>query len=251
MKLIGYTAVLFAAAITIGSMSPPRRPTPTPKPVTAEQATSAPCRVALLLDGTESFETARIRVSLDDLAPLFDCLRASGGEIGFGRITDDSDMPLIRCYVPEPPAPPVFPPPQTGNVFANANARTREDAERKKYEAKRRIRAFIAAITPIFATPPTAPRTDIIGAIARGDLMLAEPSPFRRPPQGAIVVITDGFHNATAGTAPKLRSNAQVVIVNGIGSLGILEKLTPRALPFESTAAAIRYITMNGGPNAH
>lgn len=203
---------------------------------------------------------ARISASLDDLTPLFDRLRVSGGEIGFGRITDDSDMPLIRCYVPEPPEPPTFPPAPSGNVFANANLRKREEAERKKYEAKRRaweadanarINAFIAAITPVLAAPPTAPRTDIVAAIARGDLMIAEPSSFRRPAQTAIVVITDGYHNATAAATLTLRSNTQVVIVNGIGSLGILEKLSLRPLRFESTAAAIRYITINGEPNAH
>jgi len=55
---------------------------------------------------------------------------------------------------------------------------------------------------------------------------------------------------ASAATALALRSNAQVVIVNGIGSLGVLEKLTPRPLRFESTSAAIRYITTEGGTHA-
>ncbi|HEX8155139.1 MAG TPA: hypothetical protein VF698_18550, partial [Thermoanaerobaculia bacterium] len=256
----GFTAAALAAAITIGSVSPPQHAMPS-KPVAAVQmiAASAPLRAAALLDGTASRDEARISASLDDLTPLFDRLRVSGGEIGFGRITDDSDLPLIRCYVPEPPEPPTFPPPPSGNVFANANLRKREDTERKKYEAKRRaweadanarIDAFIAAITPILTAPPTAPRTDIVAAIARGDLMIAEPSPFRRPAQTAIVIITDGYHNATTASTLTLRSNTQVVIVNGIGSLGILEKLTPRPLRFESTAAAVRYITLNGDTNA-
>lgn len=260
MKLIGITAAALAAAITIGSMSPPQHAAPS-KPAAVVQTIAAPppLRAAALLDGTASRDAARINASIDDLTPLFDRLRTSGGEIGFGRITDDSDMPLIRCYVPEPPEPPTFPAAPTGNVFANANARKREDAERRKYEAKRRaweadtnarINAFIAAITPLLAAPPTAPRTDILSAIARGDLMMAEPSPFRRAAQTAIVVITDGYHNASADSTPTLRSNAQVVLVNGIGALGILDKLTPRPLRFESTAAAVRYITINGDSNA-
>lgn len=260
MKLMGIVAAALAAAITIGSVSPPQHAV-TPKPTAIVQTTAvpAPLRAAALLDGTASRDAARITASLDDLAPLFDRLRVSGGEIGFGRITDDSDMPLIRCYVPEPPEPPTFPAAPTGNVFANANTRKREEAERKKYDAKRRaweadanarINAFIAAITPLLAAPPIAPRTDIIGAIARGDLMMAEPSPFRGAAQTAIVVITDGYHNVTTASTPTLRSNAQVVIVNGIGALGILDKLIPRPLRFESTAAAVRYITINGEPNA-
>ncbi len=260
MKLIGITAAALVAAITIGSVSPPQHAAPS-KPAAVVQTIAAPppLRAAALLDGTASRDAARINASIDDLTPLFDRLRTSGGEIGFGRITDDSDMPLIRCYVPEPPEPPTFPAAPTGNVFANANARKREDAERRKYEAKRRaweadtnarINAFIAAITPLLAAPPTAPRTDILSAIARGDLMMAEPSPFRRAAQTAIVVITDGYHNASADSTPTLRSNAQVVLVNGIGALGILDKLTPRPLRFESTAAAVRYITINGDSNA-
>lgn len=261
MKLIGITAAALAAAITIGSVSPQQHAGPSPKAVAVVQtiAVPAPLRAAALLDGTASRDAARINASIDDLTPLFDRLRTSGGEIGFGRITDDSNLPLIRCYVPEPPEPPSFPAVPTGNVFASANARKREDAERRKYEAKRRaweaeanarINAFIAAITPLLAAPPTAPRTDILGAIARGDLMMAEPSPFQRPAQTAIVVITDAYHNTTAAATPVLRSNAQVVIVNGIGALGVLDKLTPRPLRFESTAAAVRYITFNGEPDA-
>jgi len=260
MKLIGITAAALAAAITIGSVSPQQHAAaPKPPVVVQTVAAPAPLRAATFLDGTASRDAARIRTSVDDLTPLFDRLRMSGGEIGFGRITDDSDMPLIRCFVPEPPEPPSFPATPAGNVFASANARKREEVERRKYEAKRRaweaeanarINAFVAAITPLLAAPPTAPRTDVLGAIARGDLMMAEPSPFQRPTQTAIVVITDGYHNATAAETPVLRSNAQVVIVNGIGALGVLDKLTPRPLRFESTAAAVRYITFNGEPHA-
>jgi hypothetical protein len=261
MKLIGIMAAALAAAITIGSVSPPQHAAAAPKPSAVVQAIAAPApvRMAAFIDYTASRDAARIRTSVDDLTPLFDRLRMSGGEIGFGRITDDSNLPLIRCYISEPPEPPSFPATPNANVFATANARKREEIERRKYDAKRRaweadanarINAFIAAITPLLAAPPTAPRTDVLSAIARGDLMMAEPSPFQRPAQTAIVLITDGYHNATAGATPVLRSNAQVVIVNGISALGILDKLTPRPLRFESTAAAIRYITFNGEPDA-
>jgi hypothetical protein len=161
--------------------------------------------------------------------------------------------------VPVPPEPPALEPVANGNVFAAANARKRDDAERKKYEAKlrawqtdanARINSFIAAITPLLEAPANGPMTDITAAIERGDLMLAEPSPFTRAADTAIILVTDGYHNASAATAPALRSNTQVVLVNGIGSLGVLEKLTPRPLRFESTAAAIRYVTTAGGAHA-
>jgi hypothetical protein len=256
-----WASIIAATIIAALALNPAMTTRPKPAPVVQTVAiVPAPLRCATFLDVTRSRDEARIAASLDDFAPMFDRLRAGGGEIGFGLIREDSDKPLIRCYVPLPPEPPVPSQPTTGNVFANANVRKRDDAERKKYEAKHRaweadtnarINAFIAAITPLLDMPPDAPMTDVTAAIERGDLMLAEPSPFSRATDNAIVLVTDGFHNATGKTALTLRSNAQVVIVNGIGSLGILDKLSPRPLRFESTSAAIRYITTEGGTHAH
>src|SRR5205085_2345315 len=122
---------------------------------------------------------------------------------------EDSDHPLIRCYIPAPPeAPTPAPPANGGNLFVNANNRKREDAERKKYEAKRRkweaeanarINAFISAIKPFIEADADAPATDLTAAVERGDLMLAEPSEFTNATT-AIILITDGLHNATAKT---------------------------------------------------
>ncbi len=79
--------------------------------------------------------------------------------------------------------------------------------------------------------------------------MLAEPSEFTNATT-AIILITDGLHNATAKMTPTMRSNARVAIVNGVGLLGALAKLTPTPLRFESTAAAVRYFAEDGGARA-
>lgn len=232
-----------------------------PKPVIVPVITVTPLRAAVLYDVTASRNEARIAASLDDFAPIFDRLRMSGGEIGFGLIREDSDRPLIRCYIPPPPEPPTPAPVPTtgGNLFVNATNRKREDAERKKYEAKRRaweaeaiahINAFIAAITPLVEAPGDAPATDLTAAAERGDLMLAEPSAFANATT-AIILLTDGLHNATAKMTPTMRSTARVAIVNGVGSMGALAKLTPTPLRFESTAAAIRYFAEDGGAHVH
>ena len=144
-------------------------------------------------DQTKSSEVARIaKPTIADFAPLFDRLRTSGGEIGFGRIRDHSNAPLIRLYLPAPPDPPASAPPTPGNIFAAANTKKRDDTERKKYEAARqawladataRINAFIVAVTPLLDAPDDAPRTDVRSAIVRADLFLAEPSPFSRAPE--------------------------------------------------------------------
>lgn len=259
MKLMSLAAALIVAAVAFNAP-----PTPTtrlvPKPAVVPVIAVPPFRGAVLYDVTASRDSARIAASLDDFAPIFDRLRMSGGEVGFGLIREDSDHPLTRCYVPAPPEPPTPPPPPAngGNLFVNANNRKRDDAERKKYEAKRRgweadanarINAFIGAITPFLEAPGDAPATDLTAAVERGDLMLAEPSEFTNAAT-AIILITDGLHNATAKTTPTMRSNARVAIVNGVGSIGALGKLTPTPLRFESTAAAIRYLADDGGARA-
>lgn len=252
--------VLLGAAVLVAVLAYTASPTTSTRPAKPSAAATAvpPFRGAVLHDITYSREAARVSASLEDFTPIFDRLRVSGGEVGFGFIREDSDHPLIRCYVPIPPEQPALPPSTSGgNVFVNATAQKRYDAERKKYEAKRRawesdanarINAFIALLTPLLAAPATAGSTDLTAAVERGDLMLAEPSSFAHA-DTAIILITDGIHNATAKEVPTLRSHAPVAVVNGVGSLGALAKLNPPALRFESTAAAIRYLTADGGAN--
>lgn len=256
MKLMSLGAALL---ITVLAVNAPPMTGKRPNPPTAVVAALSPFRGAVLYDITYSRNTARVSASLDDFTPIFDRLRVSGGELGFGSIREDSDRPLLRCYVPAPPEAPPPPPPATGggNVFVNTNNLKRYEAERKKYEAKRRvweadanarINAFVAALTPLLGAPATAPSTDLTAAVERGDLMLAEPSAFPHA-DTAIILITDGIHNATAKETPTIRSNARVAIVNGVGSMGALAKLNPMPLRFESTAAAIRYFAGEGEAN--
>jgi hypothetical protein len=255
MKLMSLCAALLVAAVALNA-PPTARTRLTTKPTTAPGIAVPPFRAAVLYDVTASRNEARISASIDDFAPIFDRLRMSGGEVGFGLIREDSDHPLIRCYIPAPPEPPPPTPAVTGgNLFVNANNRKREDIERRKYEAKRRawdadanarINAFIVAITSFLDAPGDAPATDLTAAVERGDLMLAEPSEFTNAAT-AIILITDGLHNATSKTTPTMRSTARVAIVNGVGSMGALAKLTPTPLRFESTAAAIRYVAEDGG----
>jgi hypothetical protein len=257
MRLFPVLAVVVGTALAYSALSP-TTPSPPPKKPDAPVGRSLPLRSAFLLDVTGSRDRARIAASVDDFTPLFERLETTGGEVGFGTIREDSDRPFLRCFIPAPPEPPTSnDPPTSGNVFINANNKRREDDDQRKYaqkrraweaDAKARINAFKLAIQPLIDAPATAPATDLTAAIERGDLMLSEPSAFTNASM-AIVLITDGFHNAYATTTPTLRSKARVLIVNGIGSLGAISKMKPEPLRFESTEAAVRYISNGGGPD--
>lgn len=252
VKTVVVVGALAAAAATCARISAP--PTKPQAVGTSTPVLRAPLKLAVFLDQTRSTEVARIaKPTIADFAPLFDRLRASGGEIGFGLIRDHSNTPLIRLYLPTPPEPPASVPPAPGNIFAAANTKKRDDAERRKYEAARqawladataRINAFIAAVTPLLAGPDDAPRTDVRSALVRADLFLAEPSPFPRAPECFVVLISDGLDNVNTEPIPSLKSNARVVIANGIGSLGAVEGLAP--VRFEAVSAAMRYAAEGG-----
>lgn len=253
MKSIAVVAAIVIAAITFNSAATAPAQPKAPVIQQSVAAVQPPFRCAVFIDATLSREHARIEATLDDFRPLFERVRTTGGEIAFGLIREDSNRPLARCYIPEPPEAPAVPQPaRGGNVFVNTNAKKREDAERKKYDAKvrtwqadadRTVKQCAARILPLIEAPATARATDITSALARADLMLAEPSPFNRPADAVIVLVSDALHNASTAQITSLRSNARVVVVNGIGSLGQLQKLSPAPVPFESTAAAIRHIT--------
>jgi hypothetical protein len=255
MKFLGICAAVTAAAVVYSSVRAPSTPAPVPK-VTDTVAVLPPLCAAAFADKTGSMKAARTDdLSPATLKPLCDRLLVTGGEIGFGLIQDRSNKPLIRVYVPMPPEPPVSAPPVPGNIFVAANTKKREGAERKKYEAARqawladataRIKAFIAAVTPLLVMPANARRTDIRSAIERADLFLAEPSPFSRTPECGVILLSDGVDNVNTNPIPKLKSNARVVIANGIGSVGAVGVLSP--VRFESVDAAMRYVA--GGPHA-
>jgi hypothetical protein len=89
MKLMSLGAVFLVAAVALNA---PQTATTRliPKPTVVPVIAVPPSRGAVLYDVTASREEARIAASLDDFAPIFDRLRTSGGEIGFGLIREDS-----------------------------------------------------------------------------------------------------------------------------------------------------------------
>jgi hypothetical protein len=239
------SAVLISLCL-LSTCSPPVSRTEPPPRTTA--TVSAPFRGASLVDQTVSMRDARVgRISPASFTPVYERLAATGGEFALGLIRDRSDRPLVRLYVPPPPAPPLSSS-RPKNIFDAAAARKREDADRARYEvqlrawraeAAARINIFTSAIAPLLDADSDARRTDIGSAILRANLFLAEPTSFSRGTENVILLITDGVETVRPSEAPRLTTHARVLLVNGTGSVGYLGPLHP--VRFEGLDAALRF----------
>lgn len=228
-------------------------------PTSPDVAAPPPIRLVIFVDETRSNTGARIaplrRVAFE---PLFARLKESGGELAVGRIRDHSDAPLARLFIGEPP-PGVAPSVRSSraNVFAKATEQRRIDAERLRQEAGRarwradaaaRIALFCGEIDPMLSATADAPRTDIQSALVRASVFASEQATFRQPPRTVILLMTDGLDTVNTAPPPLMGGDAEVILVNGVGSVGYLAPLHP--LRFESTDAAIRYVLGEGGRHA-
>jgi hypothetical protein len=213
-------------------------------------------RVAVFLDQSESMTQARVpQVSAESLVPLLERLKIDGGEVAVGLIRDRSDAPLTRVFVPAPPSPPVFPARASANIFEKAQQRKREEAERARYEERlgewqadvaARINAFAESVTPVFSAAADAPATDIHAALLRADVFVSEPNVFGRPARNVVILHTDGVETVNSKIPAQFSAPAELLVVNGTGTVGHLEALQP--LRFEALDAAIRYV-VDGGSN--
>jgi hypothetical protein len=220
----------------------------------SEQQQQSLLRVAVFLDQSESMTQARVpQVSTESLIPLLDRLKVDGGEVAVGLIRDRSDAPLTRVFVPAPPSAPVFPARASTNIFEKAQERKREEAERVRYEARlgewqadvaARINAFAGSVAPVFSAAADAPATDIHAALLRADVFVSEPNVFGRPARNVVILHTDGVETVDPKVPAQFSSSAELLVVNGTGTVGHLEALQP--LRFEALDAAIRYVVDGG-----
>lgn len=259
LTLAGVLAASAALTLTTGCVDTPGATTPEPPAVSASPAPTAapaapPVKLAVMNDKTGSAgETRTAQLTAADLEPLFDTLRARGGELGFGLVTDDSYRSLLRLRLEAPPAPPLAPS-QEGNTFEVAERMDGYHAARDDYDRKakareeaaaRRIEEFRSAAAELLARKPDAPRSDVWGALQRADLFLSEEdSGWPQPPALFVILVSDAQDNVKRPHSP-LRSRARVLVVNGSASVGSLSSLSP--LLFESPAAAWRYVAAEGG----
>jgi hypothetical protein len=215
-----------------------------------QQADSGtPVKVAIVPDQTGSRTWTRTpRVSSQNLSPLIDLLRSRGGEIGVGLIRDDSNRSLVRLRVDRPPAAPKEPD-EEGNAFVLLEQRTRYIGLLEKYEEGRagweevtreQINTFVSTLEPLLNPARAAAASDVWGALRRVDSFLAEDdTSWGGSASRWAVLVTDGQDNVGVPMA-SLASGAQLLVVNGSGSMGALAHLDPTQ--FESLDAALRHL---------
>lgn len=256
MRVLRVLFILAATAVLTGcevqARAVPKRSPTTSRP--RVETFLPPLRGVIGIDESGSMTAARVApVTVASLAPIFDRLETSGGELAVAFITDQSNAPLLRLYVPQPPELPVAQP-VSDNIFERAAEKKREEQERNVYaaqyrawrsDASARVNAFSIALTQRLDQPQNAPRTDIRSAVSRADLFLSEPITYTRAPKNLAVFITDGIDNMSATPAPAFSVPADVFIVNGCGTMAYLTPLHPAR--FESLEAALRFAVPEGG----
>ena len=219
-----------------------------------EPPAGRPVRVVTFVDKTGSAPAAACpQPDASAFGELIDVIGTRGGELGVGLICADSNRPLVRLLIPEPPARPALAE-RANNAFdrrrerlANAELAAAHEAALARWRSgvEARVSGFRTELAAILSTPVACRRTDIWGALARADLYIAEPDPgWSVAPAQYVVLVTDGIHNTT--TRPvQLTRNPKLLLVNGAGSVGVLASLDPGR--FESLEAAFRFIRHQHG----
>jgi hypothetical protein len=211
--------------------------------------TFAPVLYAVFDDKSGSVKTARISpITEHDLTVLIDSLRLTGGELAFGLIGESTDRPLLRVRVPAPPAKPVKSEVQNAFERAEQDARFQDQMDqyeaemrRWKEEVEKRINAFIEAVRPRLQERTAAKSSPINTALARSELFLNEPSTTWSIPPRRYIILNSDAKDTTKTKLTVIKSGATLMLINGSGSLGILESMKP--LRFESMESAVDYIS--------
>jgi hypothetical protein len=217
-------------------------------------ALSNPVKVAVFLDKTGSWsQTQAEGLTVADLDPIFGLLRQVGGEVAIGLVSDRSDRGLIRLRLERPTliAPPC--PDRRGNPYEVAVRVKKYEETVKKFaadqaaweaKADQKIKAFVEEVRPVIAQLANARRSDVNGALRRGEAFLSEPDLWGKPATRYMLLLSDCEDNVGAAR-PAIASETKLIVTNGLASVSSLEDLKP--VRFESVRAAILWIVAQSG----
>lgn len=255
LMLASALALFVLLVFTTGCFSSESK-TPDPQNTQAESVATArtqtrlvPALYAVFDDKTGSTASARITpIQEHDLLVLVDNLRLTGGELAYGLIGESTDRPLLRLRVGVPPARPIMQ--EVQNAFERAEQEARFQEELEKYESDlkqwkkdvdRSVSSFLEAVRPRLLEKATAKRSPINSALTRSELFLNEPTDSWPVTPHRYIILNSDAIDTTKSARVTIKSGATLILINGSGSLGVIESLNP--LRFESVQAALDHIT--------
>jgi hypothetical protein len=191
------------------------------------------------------------QIETDDLLPLIELIRQSGGDLALGLVLETANRPFVRLHI-EPPLviPPLNEPSRELPVLAQnrqwAQYRRQKTARDAAEDARRRVQdkdiaTFLNAAKSILDAPAKAKCTDFWGALDRAATLHNEPlGPAVPTPRMYTVVISDAEHNCGPYRGDKFPG--QLLMVNGNPGMGSFTSTKIRVARFENLPAAVRFL---------
>ncbi len=261
MRLIGLrptlVCLLLAGVVScskIGGSSPQRQQQVAPP--TAGPALCVPVRILIQPDKTLSTDENETPIPLvDEVRPRVEkLLLRCGGEILIGVVREDSNRRLKRQPISAPPEAPIAPSKNVNPLILQTKILPKYEADLRTYQSQHAewerdsrmtLQSYFDDVRKLLEQKAFATRSDVFGAIARGDSALAEPdAAFGKNCHKYFILVSDGIDNVHKAR-PVLQSGAKLLLVNGTGNAGSLDSLV--AARFESLAAAIQYVLASEG----
>lgn len=247
MKNTKLTFIIVIVANLILLTGCPKTPPP-PPPVEVVEV----IKVGVMLDKSGSAKSTRTKQpTIEDIQPIINRIKQSGGELGVGLVTDNSNKSLVRLRVEVRPTLPVKPTSETFKGDADKFASAYKEYNQKKalyeenivswnQETEKRVQKFLSEVEQLLSLEPKAKRTDVMNALNRVDLFLAEKDPSFPVNAKKVIILNSDAQDNVKAKLNALNSGARLIVVNGIGSVGSLKDLKPEL--FESLEAAINQI---------
>lgn len=240
-------------ALTAASCSPSKEAAAQSPATTARVAPVKCVPVRVLIQPDKSLSTDKNETPIPELGevrrPVERLLFRCGGEIMVGVVREHSNRRLKRLSVSGPPTEPPMPSQNENPLILKTQIMPKYHADMRAYrdarvawerEARAQFQVYFDEVRQLLEQKPFATRSDVFGAVNRGDAALAEPdAAFGGACHEYFILISDGIDNVHK-ERPVMRSRAKLLLVNGTGTNGSLDGLVSDN--FESLSAAIQHV---------
>ncbi len=218
------------------------------KPVAAARHVKHPVALVLLQDQTGSRTITRTeQFTPQSLDVPIGLVEEFSGKLVFGVIRE-TGKPMVRLVVPPGPRPPSKPAPgnafdmlESNAVYERELAAYHEAARKWRGDVDTRVATFKKEVIALLTAPTLSTRSAVWEAIFRADVALAEPEVGRTSEGSRFIVLASDAQDTTRKAGRPLRSGAQVVVANGVGTAGSLSAV-PGVKVFEGLGAAVAWV---------